>query len=563
MYIGNTHTTTISLYYVCSYLCTYSQEAVCKGMVYTQASLDSVISLQRQIKRRELPSIPIASVSATTEPSDEPCPVYEVIPEPEEEVYMTIADFQAANAGDGLSFSAGCSVTVVTKNPSGWWYVEMGLKEGWVPSSYLERTGRRVATPIPAHPAKSSPVAIAITPSASRPKTKSQELRSLSVQQTSKRHTPVGRSSSSEDQTRNKPQVVPYKQQSEASLSVPKPHLRSHSASSRDSKPDQRERTNTSRVENKQISELTRVLQKKQATAHSEIKTVTSRSTPKTPSPATSRRLDLSMKQLQWSKPGSTSAKLSSGGPTTIKTSSGGPTTIKTSSGGSTTTRTPIGGSTTTRTPIGGSTTARTSSGGSTTAKRAPPKRPAPPSASAISHTQSKKKAPPRPTTSPGQNRKTSSYIVMCEYSGGEGQLSLRPGQSVEVLEKNSDGWWYVKIGMREGWAPSLFLEEGKSKPQRPANGSPHPKPAQPIIESSKPSPVQRPVPKPRRSSAAAASSNTYTAAASYQVPAYEDSGINLVIGRTYKVMEKVEGWWFVSDGQSDGWAPSSYLDPA
>ena len=55
------------------------------------------------------------------------------------EHYMTIADFNS-QANDGLSFQEGTNVSVITKNPSGWWFVEAGTKEGWVPSSYLEKS---------------------------------------------------------------------------------------------------------------------------------------------------------------------------------------------------------------------------------------------------------------------------------------------------------------------------------------------------------------------------------------------------------------------------------------
>lgn len=65
-------------------------------------------------------------------------PVYEIIPEPEAEVYMTIAEFSAA-AGDSINFQPGMVCTVVTKNANGWWYVDMDGEEGWVPSSYLEK----------------------------------------------------------------------------------------------------------------------------------------------------------------------------------------------------------------------------------------------------------------------------------------------------------------------------------------------------------------------------------------------------------------------------------------
>ena len=68
-------------------------------------------------------------------PTEEVFAEYEAIPE----FYKTLADFQCEVA-DGLSFKEGVTVSVITKNPSGWYYVEMGDKEGWVPSSYLERT---------------------------------------------------------------------------------------------------------------------------------------------------------------------------------------------------------------------------------------------------------------------------------------------------------------------------------------------------------------------------------------------------------------------------------------
>ena len=323
---------------------------------------------------------------------------------------------------------------------------------------------------------------------------------------TGKTHTPVGRSSSSDDHNRRKPHLAPRPQNSVATLNVPKPHTRSTSVG--DTHPEgSREGGGGSQP----VSELARILQKKQATSSagaSGVKPTSPRATPKiaTPKSTTSspsaRRLDLSVKQPpQRPKPYSSSAA----------------------------------------------------------AKRAPPKRPDLPKATGISQT--KKSAPPRPSTSPGQSRKTSiSYTVVCEYGGGDGQVRLKRGQKVEVLEKNSDGWWYVKAGSEEGWAPSSFLEEGRAKPERPGNGPPRPKIEHPIAGSNKPTPASRPVPKPRRNTHIA---NTYRAAASYQVPVYEDSGMELVAGRTYEVLEKQEGWWFVSDGHNEGWVPSSYLDPA
>ncbi|KAI8777447.1 infPhox [Biomphalaria glabrata] len=51
-------------------------------------------------------------------------------------VYVTISDF-TDTVGDGLSFKKGQNVFVTEKSNTGWWYVKMGDKEGWVVSSYL------------------------------------------------------------------------------------------------------------------------------------------------------------------------------------------------------------------------------------------------------------------------------------------------------------------------------------------------------------------------------------------------------------------------------------------
>ena len=79
---------------------------------------------------------------------DGPERVYEVIPEPEEQIYVAIADFAAGNAGDGLSFKAGTTCSVITKNATGWWSVDMAGKEGWIPSSYLERKHSKPNSPL-------------------------------------------------------------------------------------------------------------------------------------------------------------------------------------------------------------------------------------------------------------------------------------------------------------------------------------------------------------------------------------------------------------------------------
>ncbi|XP_072292388.1 SH3 and PX domain-containing protein 2A-like isoform X2 [Eucyclogobius newberryi] len=78
--------------------------------------------------------------------------------------YYTIAEFQSC-ISDGISFNGGQKADVIEKNSGGWWYVQIGEKEGWAPCSYIDKRkkpnlNRRTSTlcrpkvPPPAPPVK-------------------------------------------------------------------------------------------------------------------------------------------------------------------------------------------------------------------------------------------------------------------------------------------------------------------------------------------------------------------------------------------------------------------------
>ncbi|KAG8435318.1 hypothetical protein GDO86_013322 [Hymenochirus boettgeri] len=78
--------------------------------------------------------------------------------------YYTIAEFQSC-ISDGITFGGGQKAEVIEKNSGGWWYVQIGEKEGWAPSSYIDKRkkpnlNRRTSTltrpkvPPPAPPIK-------------------------------------------------------------------------------------------------------------------------------------------------------------------------------------------------------------------------------------------------------------------------------------------------------------------------------------------------------------------------------------------------------------------------
>ncbi|MFT7807142.1 SH3 and PX domain-containing protein 2A isoform X1, partial [Arapaima gigas] len=87
-------------------------------------------------------------------------------PEPPtvEAEYYTIAEFQSC-ISDGISFRGGQKAEVIEKNSGGWWYVQIGDMEGWAPCSYIDKRkkpnlSRRTSTltrpkvPPPAPPVK-------------------------------------------------------------------------------------------------------------------------------------------------------------------------------------------------------------------------------------------------------------------------------------------------------------------------------------------------------------------------------------------------------------------------
>ena len=62
---------------------------------------------------------------------------------------------------------------------------------------------------------------------------------------------------------------------------------------------------------------------------------------------------------------------------------------------------------------------------------------------------------------SPGRKK----HVVLRSFFAEEsGEVSLEEGEEVDVLQKESSGWWYVKNDFCEGWAPGTFLAPGRSR---------------------------------------------------------------------------------------------------
>ena len=539
---------------------------------------------------------PVTGSWSPTSPTDEfefdiPEPVYEIIPEPKEEICVTIGDF-TATAGDGLSFEAGHLATIITKNPTGWWFVEMDGMEGWVPSSYLERKHSKPNSPVhkptsPVHKPTSpvhkptSPVARSTSPVARSAtkvppppptRTKPVPLRKITPESkpTFKGTHLSSKSSESLEIDRMKPTKTVTKSPSSDNLRTSSKAVFTKSTSP----PSQRKQYPGAPARHKSarpmISAPSLIVSggpaatkpRKASAPHMDVgrSPPTVRTIRKMPS---TDELETKLHPIPAPRKTSISSDPPRPAPRTSTTlHSGTKSSFEVPTHGSRTIAIgPRAGRTTPDETDGhfsqlemallkrsgapqpsskGGPPQRPKPYAADSSRRVPPKRPEAPK-------NAKKPGPPRPANSPALKRKAT-YLTICDYDGStDGCLSFREGEKVDVIEKNNDGWWYVKIGVKEGWAPSTFMEDSKPRPARPSTT--------PAMK-----PKQIPVPKPRPR--ASKVPNMYRAVASYEVPPYEDSGLQLIGGRLYEVMQKSEeGWWYVKDGGMEGWAPASYLE--
>lgn len=504
------------------------------------------------------------------------------------EHYMTIAEF-SASVDDGLSFTSGKNVSVITKNPSGWWFVEMGSQEGWVPSSYLEKVFRPSPTsskekqpatkvtktelstskphsskPTPPKPspktqlADTSPIPMVPYPSSIKPVTGSTKPKPAVIRRPSptnrteqKESTSVAvmasvlskRLSSSQEITRSKPphtRVLTKRSSDNSKLSPPTRDSFKRSSSSdaiRDiDETDQPHKTKSPPPLRPRPSEVIPPPQSRKLTQTTsspkmgikylrkstenlaDIQDSSPKSTPK----QIPRSATLSTASLKPDKPHppARSSVVNAFSSQTIRLGQIEQLLIA---------KKPIAA-------IRSSPTPPPSKKGTTLTT--PPKRP--------QFSPTKKTPPLRPYSSPAQARqKKSAYVTIADFIGTEpSSLSFNEGANVQVIEKSEEGWWYVKISGNEGWVPSTFIEKTTNQPDRP-------QPPRPVKRA-------KPLPPPVR-----VSSNSYRATSDYDTPVYEDSGISLVAGELYEVIERTgTGWWFVQHGSKEGWAPSSFLEP-
>ncbi|KAJ7786618.1 P-loop containing nucleoside triphosphate hydrolase protein [Mycena metata] len=65
---------------------------------------------------------------------------------------------------------------------------------------------------------------------------------------------------------------------------------------------------------------------------------------------------------------------------------------------------------------------------------------------------------PPPPAAAPAKPA-TPMYRAKFDFAGEEGEMSLTKDDLVELIEEDTNGWWLVKKGGVQGWAPNNYLE--------------------------------------------------------------------------------------------------------
>uniref|UniRef100_A0A673XMB6 SH3 and PX domains 2B n=1 Tax=Salmo trutta TaxID=8032 RepID=A0A673XMB6_SALTR len=121
-------------------------------------------------------------------------------------------------------------------------------------------------------------------------------------------------------------------------------------------------------------------------------------------------------------------------------------------------------------------------------------------------------------------------YVAVTDYEKQESsEISLHVGQTVEVIEKNESGWWFVSSDEAQGWVPATCLEAQDDPDDFSLPGE---------------------------------EEETYTVI--YPYAARDQDEIDLESGMTVEVIQKnLEGWWKIRYQGQEGWAPASYLKKA
>ena len=446
--------------------------------------------------------VPSSSFDASNEPFSPPdspgrslSPVANTAEEP---VYMTIGDFQSA-ADDGISFSSGRKVEVFEKAASGWWFVAIDGVEGWAPSSYIEK---KSASEVSASMSSSSGVAtkagsmgaaVAASKAALRP--------AKSVGDTSAAKTTVSASKSTPDNNvASEISKVSLKPTAKSTGSIHKAAGQSRETESTNSSDGA---SSQSRPVSKQPAvagglDLSKVALKPVGSKTPGNKSADQAVKPPLKPGKSPQDQDKSSDNARHSSLGKSSGNSrhsSLGKPS-------GPVLVPSprSKRADMTPPKPVAPSKSPKLPVKAAVAAADTAAAKPAAQAKGPIKP-PTSAASKSDEKSsspasangpsaapkgpiKPKGPATPARAPKSpsalkrsddaDHKTSSprYVAIGDYAAeGDDSLGFKEGDIMELIEKSDTGWWMMKLGSKEGWAPSTYFELKEDKPTKSNSG--------------------------------------------------------------------------------------------
>ncbi|XP_030207448.1 SH3 and PX domain-containing protein 2A isoform X3 [Gadus morhua] len=122
-------------------------------------------------------------------------------------------------------------------------------------------------------------------------------------------------------------------------------------------------------------------------------------------------------------------------------------------------------------------------------------------------------------------------YVVVANYERQENsEISLKAGETVDVIEKSESGWWFVSTVEEQGWVPATYLDsQGGTKDDLDLGTS------------------------------RTGEEEKYVTIQPYTSQGKDE--VSFEKGVTVEVIQKnLEGWWYVRYLGKEGWAPASYL---
>ncbi|XP_072325229.1 neutrophil cytosol factor 1 [Scyliorhinus torazame] len=140
----------------------------------------------------------------------------------------------------------------------------------------------------------------------------------------------------------------------------------------------------------------------------------------------------------------------------------------------------------------------------------------------------------PKDKTKTNSTEITGPIILQSYYSIGnykknsKYEMSIQTGDTVEIVEKSENGWWFCQMEGKRGWLPASFLEPLQSPDESEEQEPNYEGELYKVIKS-------------------------YTATQDDEMTLCEDELVDVI----HKLLD---GWWVIRKGDSTGYYPSMYL---